>query len=269
MTRTIVSITLAALFGLAAQAASLDGIEINYQSAGEGPTLIFVHGWTCDSSTWSEQTAAFDDDYRVIALDLPGHGRTAAPADAVYTMDLFARAVEAVRAETMSEEVVLVGHSMGVSVIRQYALSYPERVAGLVVVDGGLPLPVDGEAEPAPLPPADQPWREQMIESMFVEATSPELRSRIREMMMVASDEQALAIAMSMRDPARWSNRAIEAPMLAVMASTREMPDIALYETIIPNLEMIQLPGTGHFLMMEVPDEFNGLMREFLLEIGY
>lgn len=266
---TVFAATLSAAFALTSGAADLDGVELHYESAGSGQAIIFVHGWTCDVSVWEQQMSAFEDEYRVVALDLPGHGQSAAPADATYTMDLFADAVEAVRAEAAADTIVLAGHSMGVSVIRQYALNHPERVAGLVVVDGGLPLPVDGEAEPAPLPPADQPWREQMIEGMFVAGTSPELRARIREMMMRGSDAEALAIAMSMRDPARWSDRTIEAPMLAVMASTREMPDAALYETVIPNLEMIQLPGTGHFLMMEVPDEFNALMRKFLQRIGY
>jgi pimeloyl-ACP methyl ester carboxylesterase len=269
MFRSITAALLLATLSCAPATDGVDGSGLHYVSSGAGPAIIFVHGWTCDTTAWAEQLPEFEDDYQAIALDLPGHGQSAAPVDGVYTMDLFADAVEDVRAEVGADAIVLVGHSMGVSVIRQYALKYPERVAGLVVVDGGLPLPVDGEAEPAPIPPADSPWREQMIDSMFVDATTPELRARIREMMLQASDEQALAIAMSMRDPARWSDRTIEAPVLAVMASTREMPDPEAYETVIPKLEMLQLPGTGHFLMMEVPEKFNNLMRKFLQDIGY
>jgi len=264
--RIFVSVCVLAATGCA----STSGRDTPYfTSAGNGPTIVFVHGWTCDLSVWSDQLAAFDDDYRVIALDLPGHGRSPAPEDGVYTMNLFADAVESVRANAGAGNIVLVGHSMGVSVIRQYALRYPQNVAGLVAVDGGLPLPVQGEPEPEPLPPEGTPWRAQMIESMFVPATSEDLREQIREMMLRGSDEQALAIAMSMRDPVRWASEAVEAPMLAVMASTREMPDPALYEQAIPRLELVQLPGTGHFLMMEEPEQFNTLMRGFLDEIDF
>ena len=59
--------------------------------------MILVHGWTCDESTWNSQVPALSKDYRVITLDLPGHGRSGSPKDGKLSMDLFARAVDAVR----------------------------------------------------------------------------------------------------------------------------------------------------------------------------
>ena len=107
--------------------------------------MIFVHGWTCDESSWAGQVPAFDDDYRVVTLDLPGHGKSEAPAPDGFSMDLFASAVEAVRQEVGADKVVLVGHSMGAAVIREYALDYPAHVAGLVAVDGPLDMrPLQG-----------------------------------------------------------------------------------------------------------------------------
>ena len=79
---------------------------------------------------------ALSKQYRVITLDLPGHGQSGSPKDGKFSMDLFARAVEAVRAEHGADKIVLVGHSMGAPVIRQYARLYPQHVAALVVVDG-------------------------------------------------------------------------------------------------------------------------------------
>src|ERR1019366_7625175 len=76
--------------------------------------------------------------YHVVTLDLPGHGQSESPASGKFSMDLFARAVEAVRDEANADKVVLVGHSMGVPVVRQYARLYPQHVAGLVAVDGPL-----------------------------------------------------------------------------------------------------------------------------------
>src|SRR5580658_8324379 len=126
-------------------AAAVDGIQINSASTGKGPkTVILVHGWTCDETTWSEQVPVLSKKYRVLTLDLPGHGKTGAPADGKLSMDLFARAVEAVRAESKADRVVLVGHSMGTPVVVQYARLYPEHVAALVFVDGVVTLNVGG-----------------------------------------------------------------------------------------------------------------------------
>ena len=140
-------------------AASVDGLAIHSSTTGTGPaTMIFIHGWTCDSSSWAAQVPAFAKKYRVITLDLPGHGKSASPKDGKFSMDLFARAVEAVRVEAKADKVVLVGHSMGAPVIRQYARLYPQHVAALVAVDGpldfrGFPPP---QAEQGP-PPMTRP----------------------------------------------------------------------------------------------------------------
>src|ERR1700722_759940 len=104
------------IFGLAfawsLAAATVDGLQINSASTGKGPkTVILVHGWTCDETTWSEQVPVLSKSYRVRPLALPGHGKTGAPADGKLSMDLFARAVEAVRAEANADHVILVGHS--------------------------------------------------------------------------------------------------------------------------------------------------------------
>src|SRR5262245_37576727 len=102
-----------------AAAASVDGANIHWTSAGSGAhAVIFVHGWTCDESSWSAQVPALSGKYRVITLDLPGHGKSAAPAGGKFSMETFARAIEAVRAEAGVDHVVVVGHSMGTPVIR-------------------------------------------------------------------------------------------------------------------------------------------------------
>ncbi len=110
-----------------ASAASVDGTSIHSTVRGSGPkTVVFVHGWTCDESSWSNQVPAFEKNYRVITLDLPGHGKSGSPSNGPLTMDLLAKAVEAVRVEAKAGKIVLVGHSMGTPVIRQYARLYPQ-----------------------------------------------------------------------------------------------------------------------------------------------
>src|SRR5688572_11591500 len=143
MLRLALALALSLAVAAPAAAASVGDLEIHSTVEGTGPkTVIFVHGWTCDESSWSGQVPAFDDDYRVVTLDLPGHGKSEAPAPGGFSMDLFAKAVEAVRQEVGADKVVLVGHSMGAAVIREYALDYPAHVAGLVAVDGPLDVQI-------------------------------------------------------------------------------------------------------------------------------
>ena len=74
-------------------AATVDGIPIHYSTHGQGArTVILVHGWTCDETTWQSHVPDFSKRYRVITLDLPGHGKSGSPKDGKLSMDLFARA---------------------------------------------------------------------------------------------------------------------------------------------------------------------------------
>lgn len=235
---------------------------------------MFVHGWTCDSSSWTGQVPAFAKDYRVITLDLPGHGKSDSPKDGKLSMDVFARAVEAVRKEAGAERIVLVGHSMGAPVIRQYAHLYPDRVAGLVAVDGPLdlrafPPPQVGQGPPPMTGPEGLAAREGMIRSMFVSETPAALQQQILSMMLAAPETTAAGAMAAMFDPAiRWTD-VIATPALSVYAGTANVPDAATTQELYPNHDAVQMAGTGHFLMMEKPDEFNRVLAEFLDRIEF
>jgi len=96
MLRMALALSLSLLVATPAAAASVDGLEIHSTVEGEGPkTIVFVHGWTCDESSWAGQVPAFAGDYRVVTLDLPGHGKSGAPAPDAFSMDLFARSARA------------------------------------------------------------------------------------------------------------------------------------------------------------------------------
>jgi pimeloyl-ACP methyl ester carboxylesterase len=266
---------LIALIAHPVSAAAVDGMAIHSSSVGAGPTIVFVHGWTCDSSSWTGQVPSFAKDYRVITLDLPGHGRSASPEDGKLSMDLFARAIEAVRAEAGAgaERVVLVGHSMGAPVIRQYAHLYPNRVAGLVAVDGPLDMRAFGEPPPGFPPPLTGPEgraaREGMIRSMFIAETPAAVQEKILAMMLAAPEATAVGAMNAMFDPAvRWTG-VIDSPALSVWAGTATFRNDAATKELYPNHEATQLAGTGHFLMMEKPDEFNRTLAAFLDKIDF
>jgi pimeloyl-ACP methyl ester carboxylesterase len=255
-------------------AASVDGIPIQSSSAGTGPTLVFVHGWTCDSSSWAAQVPAFDKKYRVITLDLPGHGKSGAPKDGKLSMDLFARAVEAVRVEANAQRVVLIGHSMGAPVIRQYAHLYPDRVAGLVAVDGPLDVrafaaPAAGQGPPPVTGPDGLKNRETMIRSMFTPNTPAAVQQQVLSMMLAPPEAMAAAAMATMFDSSiRWTD-AIHAPAFAIYAGTSRLPDLAKVREVLPDFSATQIAGTGHFVMMEKPDEFDRALTGFLDKITF
>jgi sigma-B regulation protein RsbQ len=251
-----------------APAASIDGANVHWTSKGSGPAVIFVHGWTCDESSWQSQVPAFSDRYRVITLDLPGHGKSDLPKDGKFSMALFARAVEAVRAEAKVDRAVFVGHSMGTPVIRTYAQMYPARVAGLVLVDGLVQ--VAGAASSFTPPPMlgkeGSQAREQMVRGMFGPATTPQLQEHILKMMLGTKEATAAGAMTATWDQSWVKNDPIAVPALGVYAA-RPLASREAITRIFPKVEYHEIPGSAHFLMMEKPDEFNQLLSAFLRKV--
>jgi len=257
-----------------ARAASVDGINLHWTSAGSGPqTLVFIHGWTCDDTSWSAQVPALTKKYRVLTLDLPGHGKSGLPKDGAFSMDLFARAVEAVRAEAKADRLVLVGHSMGTPVIRQYARLYPQHVAALVLVDGVMMLGAPRPGAPAgnlPQPeqmrgPGGPKARETMIRGMFVAGTPKPVQDHVLKMMLTAPEATAYGAMRATFDPAIWKESPVFiVPALGLFADKSALGNPEATRKVLPNLEYHEIPGTGHFLMLEKPAEFNRLLEAFV-----
>src|SRR6266436_3424174 len=117
---------------------TLDGARIHYVNYGKGSeALVLIHGWTMNLDSWRDQVSDFAKRNRVIVIELPWHGQSDKP-QITYSMDLFARAVEAVMRDAKVKRAVLVGHSMGTPVARQFYRKYPEKTLAIVIVDGAL-----------------------------------------------------------------------------------------------------------------------------------
>jgi pimeloyl-ACP methyl ester carboxylesterase len=261
MFRLALALALSTCIATPLAAASVDDLAIKSSVMGEGETIIFVHGWTCDETAWDAQVAYFSKHYRVVTLDLPGHGISASPAKEDFSMDLFAAAVEAVRAEVGADKVVLVGHSMGGAVIRQYAVNYPGHVAGLVAVDGPLDMRTLAGINFGEL---TLEQRGEFIEGMFVPTTSEELRAEILGVMLSAPEDTAHGAMNAMFDPALQTDEVIAAPAFSIAAGSSNFTFGDSQRKVLTDWEFTSVPGTGHFLMMEKPDEFNALLEGFL-----
>jgi len=117
---------------------TLDGARIHYVNYGKGSeALVLIHGWTMNLDSWRDQVSDFAKRNRVIVIELPGHGQSDKP-QITYSMDLFARAVDAVLRDAKVKRAVLVGHSMGTPVARQFYRKYPAQTLAIVIVDGAL-----------------------------------------------------------------------------------------------------------------------------------
>ncbi|HYJ90213.1 MAG TPA: alpha/beta hydrolase [Pyrinomonadaceae bacterium] len=274
--KTILLILMAVVISAAAVAQSpkkywtnYDGNKVYFYDIGNRKSktaLILIHGWTCSADFWKDSFNAFPK-YRVIAIDLPGHGQSDKPK-VDYTMQYFARSIEAVMKEAKIEKAVLVGHSMGTPVIRQFYRLYPEQTLGLVVVDGPL----------RPFGPRAQ--MEKFFEPMFVNygeqgpkfidgllgTVRADLRPSIRPVMVATPDYVSISAMKAMLDDAIWTDDKINVPVLAIMAKNPMYPPNIEdgYRAVAPNLEFKMWDGVSHFLMMEKPKEFNEVVSAFV-----
>jgi pimeloyl-ACP methyl ester carboxylesterase len=262
----LVATCLATSLASGLSAATLDGIKIHSSTAGNGPkTVILVHGWTCDETTWNAQVPELSKEYRVVTLDLPGHGRSGSPKDGKLSMDLFARAVDAVRKDSKADRVVVVGHSMGTPVVMQYARLFPQHAVALVFVDGGVTSPAGRLPDPSRMAgPEGLKTRETMIRGMFSSSSAPDMQKHILSMMLGAPESTAVGAMQAIYDPANWKGDVFPQPILGIYADHSRAGDREYMKTHFPNMDYEEIAGTGHFLMIEKPEEFNRLLLAFL-----
>lgn len=250
--------------------AKFDGNRVHYVNYGKGSdAVVLIHGWTMNADNWRDQIPALAERYRVVAVDLPGHGQSDKPKLA-YSMDYFARAVEAVMRDAKVKRGVFVGHSMGTPVARQFYRKYPDKTVGIVIVDGLLRALADKAMMDGMINGFRGPtYRDtvgQMLGSMFGPILPADARERITAS-TTSTPQYVLVSAMEgMADPAIWGPDKINVPVLAVMAKNPFFgPDLeTLFRGIAPNLEFHMWEGVGHFLMMDRPKEFNELVLKFL-----
>jgi pimeloyl-ACP methyl ester carboxylesterase len=250
--------------------AGFEGIKLHYQMSGKGEeALIFIHGWTCNAEFWRGQTSAFSD-MRVIAVDLPGHGQSDKP-QTEYTMAYFARSIEAVMRDAKVKRAVLVGHSMGAPVIRQFHRLYPEKTLGLVIVDGPLrpfmPL-AQIEAFAAQLRANYKTGEAQMADGILAPVKNEKLKAEIRAAMLATPDYVAISAMTALADEKLYEKDPINVPVLAIMAKSGlwAADTESFIRSLAPDLEFYMWDGVSHFLMMEKPREFNQTLQAFLVK---
>ena len=258
-------------------APSADGTPIAYEVHGSGePTLVFVHGWSCDARYWREQVPEFAKSHRVVALDLAGHGHSGLGRQE-YTMAAFGEDVRAVAEAVGADPVVLIGHSMGGSVIAEAARLMPERVVGLIGVDTlenvEYPLTAAEAAQmTAPLERDFAAGTRAFVGQMLRPETAPELREWILADMAAAPPAVALSamrhmLAQFVSGAAANVFADVRVPVVGVngdlwpIAYAANRRHMASYDAIV-------LAGADHFLQLARPAEFNRALAEAIRRVS-
>lgn len=245
---------------------SRDGTPISYEVHGAGePTLVFVHGWSCDARYWRAQLAHFSKKNRVVLLDLAGHGHSGM-ARTKYSMQAFGEDVQAVAEAVGSRSVILIGHSMGGPVIAEAARLMPKRVVGLVGVDTfeniEYPMTADElEQMAAPLEKDFRTGTRDFVQTMILPRTDPLLREWILADMSAAPPAVALSAFKEMMTQYITGEAArifddIKAPVVVVKGDLWPLEHEANRRHMLLR-DVIVLKDSDHFLMLDRADDFN------------
>jgi pimeloyl-ACP methyl ester carboxylesterase len=257
-------------------ATSPDGIRIAYEAHGSGtpgaPALVFVHGWSCDRSYWNGQLDTFSPDYKVVAVDLAGHGESALGRKD-WSIAAFGGDIAAVVKKLGLTRVILIGHSMGGDVIAEAARQLPGRVVGMIWVDvykqlGPGRSPESVRAFVESLRPDFVDSTRALVRSMFIPASNRALVERIANDMSSAPPEVAIPSVAAARGYSRQMPHTLDELKLPVIAINPDNAPTDVSSMQQHGVEVVIMPGVGHFLFLEDPERFNGLLRSAIVKLA-
>jgi pimeloyl-ACP methyl ester carboxylesterase len=251
-------------------AVSADGIAIKYDVIGHGHTaLLFVHCWTCNRGFWDQQVAHFAPRYRVVRLDLAGHGDSGG-GRTDYTTQAFGTDVAAVVEKLGLKNVVLIGHSMGGPVAVEAERRLNGRVIGVVGVDTfytGFPVPKNDQEAAAFVKPFEDDFKgsgEKFMRSMFTPQSDRALIDRIGN--MVVGADQTMAVS-ALKNTIVWYRKDAAAALERLGDRLRNVNADPKGENKPLHRSVTLIAGVGHFVAQEKPVEFNraldGIVGEF------
>jgi YbgC/YbaW family acyl-CoA thioester hydrolase len=253
------------------------GVNLAVEVRGEGPAILFVHGYPLDHTIWRHQIDALEG-YRRIAPDLRGMGQSDAP-DLGYGMASYAADLAALLDALGVDEVVLCGHSMGGYVAFEFLRNWRPRVRGLVLVDtrAEADSPDARRARDATAAVARERGSGAVAETMLPKmlgpdtlAGQPEVVDRVRTLMAGTPVPGIVGALASMRD--RSGSESLlptlaGLPTLVIVGDADAVtpPDQAqAMVQAIPGARLCVVPGAGHLPPMEQPADTTDAIREFM-----
>ena len=263
---------------------NVDGLEIGYRELGDGPPVLLLHGWPTSSHLWRDVMPAIARANRVIAPDLPGFGVSDKPLGVTYDFDLFERAIDALLAALGVDRVGLAVHDLGGPIGLHWTVRNPERVTALAllntlvypqfapsVMEFVATLTTPGKREQATSPeglaelarevmPPGFERLDELTEAVAAPFDTPESRRALADAGVGLSFEGFLEIEQKLPT--------LTMPVRIVYGEDdRALTDVA--ETMarvardLPQAVVTPLPGRGHFIQEEVPEQVGELLAEF------
>ena len=260
--------------------ARINDINLAYLDEGQGPSVVCLHAFPLNRTMWEPQVAALSDRYRVVTIDLRGHGESDAPMWR-YTLDLFADDVHGLLKHLGIARASFVGLSMGGYILFALYRKYPAFFQSLVLADTRATADTP-EAKAARFSMAQIAYRRGVsviADLMLPKLLSPgscEQRADLRDhLRRIVTGNQVSGIvgdlmAMEERPDSTPLLRAISVPTLVIageedLASPPE--EVEGMAKQIPGSTFVRIPRAGHLSNLENPGAFNAALLSFLTSV--
>lgn len=268
------------------------GATAHYRDQGnpEGMPLVLVHGSNASLHTWEPWARELGEDYRIITVDMPGHGLTGEVPDGDYTRAGMVRFLDQVMNELGLTRFALGGNSMGGGISLAYALEHPEKVSHLVLVSSGGFPPAPGRDAPLAFRLASTPILREIMPYMSSRSMVEEgLRNVIVDDALVTEEMidryskmnrykgNRRAMVQRFADYGRLTETLpdrlgeIEVPVLIIWGEQDFLIPVEIayrFHEGLPNSTLVIYEEAGHIAMEEVPGESAGEVRAFLAANG-
>ncbi|ABS62973.1 alpha/beta hydrolase fold [Parvibaculum lavamentivorans DS-1] len=254
----------------------------------EGPALLLVHGSNASLHTWEPWVASLGDTYRIVSMDLPGHGLTGRIPGDDYSREGMTQSVHELTEILGIDRFAIAGNSMGGGVAALYALEHPAQVSALILVDAaGVPVPRNDDEVPlafriARMPVISNVMRyvlprslvEEGVRKVFVDQSkvTDEMVARYFDLSLHEGNRDATRIRFASyagRDEEAFAARlgGIEMPTLVLWGDKDGLIPVSAaheFKARIPQAELAIFENVGHVPMEEVPEESAAVVRDFL-----
>lgn len=257
--------------------AQVNGMTLAFNDQGSGFPLVFLHAFPLNRSMWTEQENALSSQFRVMTIDLRGHGESDAPLWH-YTLDQAADDVCGLLDHLSIKQAVFVGLSMGGYILFAFYRKYAERVKGMVLADTRAQADTeDGKRARFEMAQIAYKRGSSAIADIMIPKllspgtiqTRPELVQRVRGM-IEGNQVSGIAgdlMAMAQRPDSVPFLQQIHCPTQIIVGEL-DVPtppaDARLMSESIPNARPAIIPGAGHLSNLEQPDRFNEIVRAFV-----
>ncbi|MEO7804582.1 MAG: alpha/beta hydrolase [Actinomycetota bacterium] len=248
---------------------------LGFDEAGSGSVLLLVHGFPLDRTMWAAQLTGLSDIRRVVALDLPGRGKSEGVKDDAWTIDGYADEVARLVDELGVDQVDLAGLSMGGYVAFAFLRRHTAKVRSLILVDTKAaddPAEAkEGRVNTAAL--VREKGTVELVGGLLPKLTAPNadeaVISSARKMFENTPGETAACDALAMKDrvDSTPALATIEIPTLVLHGAEDQLMPVAGAEEMaskIPGAKFVSIANGGHLSPMENPTAVNKAIREFL-----